>query len=189
MRESTTQPKNPRLPINKPHRPIARRGFSDSVTDEHDYKKKGGWPWPDQCSNSSNWSSRGPGIPCRGRGRREAKKKVLRVKHWSHCQRCDCVRASSEEACLPCWPPPGATPGVVGMWAGMLRQCRRKKASLIGKGRLSLSSRSPSLHLNPMCLEEEGAIVTYWFAVLRWRPGMPGSDPSAVSCVLCWIGV
>jgi len=31
MRESTTQPKNPRLPINKPHRPIARRGFSDSV--------------------------------------------------------------------------------------------------------------------------------------------------------------
>jgi hypothetical protein len=49
----------------------------------------------------------------------------------------------------------------------MLRQlCTRKKASLIGKGRLSLSSRSPSLHLNPMCLEEEGAIVTYWFPVL-----------------------
>lgn len=72
----------------------------------------------------------------------------------------------------------------------MLRQCRRKKASLIGKGRLSLSSRSPSLHLNPMCLEEEGAIiVSYWFAVLRWRQGMSLCDPSALCLVCCWIGV
>ena len=122
-----------------------------------------------------------PSIWCRGRGRRGAeKKKVLWVKHWSHShrqQRCE-YSASSEKACLPCSPPR------VGMWAGMLlRQlCTRKKASLIGKGRLSLSSRSPSLHLNPMCLElEEGAIVTYWFPVLS-------GHVSVCVCVLhlCW---
>jgi hypothetical protein len=62
-------------------------------------------------------------------------------------------RSGRSLACLLPW-----LPAVVGERAGGGGGRRRKKASLIGKGRLSLSSRSPSLHLNPFLEEEEGAI-------------------------------
>lgn len=153
-------------PINNPCSPIARTDLRDSVDEKMPIKER-------KIGQAKAW----PVFPAHSHRTREAQFPSYDVeeeeKEGQRRRRC-CERstgrrtaiiggvsACSEEACLPCRPPGASAPRAGGVWAGMLRRCTRKKASLIGKGRLSLSSRSPSLHLNhSMCLEE-GAIDRY----------------------------
>ena len=161
MRESITQLKNPPSPINNRYRPITRTDLSDSVNVKMPIKERKIGHGQTSVLIHRTRQAELLAYDVEEEEEEGQRRRCCEWRSTGHTHTgSDVSSASSEEACLPCSPPR------VGMWAGMLRQlCTRKKASLIGKGRLSLSSRSPSLHLNPICLEE-GAIVTYWFPIL-----------------------